>query len=492
MNFNYITLSIGLLLAATSLIGQATYDIPARAAERLRLTDVNNQTERLDPGDTLTLKGVRLGVFDKFFHVQRAGVDYQLSLSDIGRLAFDVEGLSKNAIWRLHYLKSEAIGERAKGRSWQPTREALEEEYVELYQSLELADDPLLSDYLNELILQLMPEQWPEGDALSVRVRAFQAAQPLTYSTVSGRIYISTGMLAHLRSEAELMAVLASELAHIYLCHQLINYSKLARSEARAAFWTGVLTVAAALAEVAVTINEIDRGTYSPVDLYTAGGFTESVYLLSSDIAYRIANRIGTEYTSTQQDEADAAAQAVFKSLGKDPKALSSALLHILQYDMDKKKVAPNYQRGFYGSLSGRAARVGDGSPPDLAAFDAGYVRKTALARLSIAWREYGEGSIDIAQRLLDLQFAADAALLEDYILQSMIIRRQSADKERMQAAMLLLRQGQQQAYSLTPDLHLEKAMLHIRLDETEAAIQELTNYRKALEQSGGDQARRL
>jgi len=82
-----------------------------------------------------------------------------------------------------------------------------------------LVTETSLNRYINRvgrwLTVQLPEDsrQWHFGIILTDDFNAF--------STPSGHVLISTGVISRLRSEAELAAVLAHEIAHVYLQHQV-------------------------------------------------------------------------------------------------------------------------------------------------------------------------------------------------------------------------------------------------------------------------------
>jgi hypothetical protein len=79
-------------------------------------------------------------------------------------------------------------------------------------------------------------------------------------------------------------------------------------------------------------------------------------------------------------------------------------------------------------------------------------------------------------------------------MLQSVLLRQTSNEAGDMERAMLLLRKAEQEAYALSPEIHLEKAMVFMRLDEQEGARRELESYRNALKktENGDGQADRM
>jgi predicted Zn-dependent protease len=79
--------------------------------------------------------------------------------------------------------------------------------------------DPSLDAYLLEVARRLQP---PEVfQAIPFRIRVIRDARPGAFSAANGAIYLFTGFLARMESEAELAALLAHELAHAIRRHSL-------------------------------------------------------------------------------------------------------------------------------------------------------------------------------------------------------------------------------------------------------------------------------
>jgi predicted Zn-dependent protease len=75
-------------------------------------------------------------------------------------------------------------------------------------------EHPDLDAYLARILRSLLPAT-ASGDGIEARVHVLRDAEPDAYSFPDGAIFIHTGLLVQLESEAELALVLAHELAHI-------------------------------------------------------------------------------------------------------------------------------------------------------------------------------------------------------------------------------------------------------------------------------------
>ena len=84
------------------------------------------------------------------------------------------------------------------------------------------------------------------GESLNIRI--IQSPEPDAFMLPNGSMVISTGLLCTLDSEDELAAVIACELGHFVLDHQVNNIYRAERRAKRAAFWADVFATTASAA----------------------------------------------------------------------------------------------------------------------------------------------------------------------------------------------------------------------------------------------------
>ena len=482
-----------LLVSINNLLLSQDYTLRAVVKEKFRTAD---QTfERLDAGTIVELTDYRVIAGSPTIRAVINGRERMISAFDLKHLDFQLNELSVDGVWYQQFLQSSAMDQLSK-RGWdQEVRRELQEEYLSFNETITLFDDPYLEDYLNQVRLRLFPKQPVEKHPSVMRIRVYESVEPGTFACANGDLFISTGLLATLQTKEELLAILAQEFAHIQFNHSVDNFRRNLTREARAAFWSGVLTVAAAVTETAVANQSIRNGTFSPVDLYAFGAFTESIALLSTAVAFQIANRLGMEYTPEQESEADQTALTLMLHLKADNQALLNAYTRIYEAQKTSRTYRLQTQEErLYPHLYRQMLDLGYKKSLQLPAADPAYIGATAMARRNTAWQEFLSGNYERTQQLLTTQLNADAAVLEDYMLQSVLLRQTSNDAGDMERAMLLLRKAEQEAYALSPEIHLEKAMVFMRLDEQEGARQELESYRNALKKTdnGEGQADRM
>ncbi|KGE86210.1 MAG: M48 family metalloprotease [Phaeodactylibacter xiamenensis] len=490
--FLYFLPVLLLFLVNDALLAQ-DYTVRAVVKEKFRTADAS--FEKLDAGTIVELSDYRIIAGTPTIRAVINVQERMISAFDLKHLDFQLNELSIDGLWYQQFLQSSALDQLSK-RGWdQEVRRELQEEYLSFNETITLFDDPYLEDYLNQIRLQLFPKQPVKKHPAVMRIRVYESVEPGTFACANGDLFISTGLLAALQTKEELLAILAQEFAHIQFNHSVDNFRRNLSREARAAFWSGVITVAAAVTETAVANQSIRNGTFSPVDLYAFGAFTESISMLSSAIAFQVANRLGMEYTFEQESEADQTALILIQHLKADNQALLNAYTRIYEaqrisraYQLQTREERP------YPHLYRQMLDLGYQLNYEPPAADPAYISVTAMARRNTAWQEFLSGNYERTQQLLTTQLDADAAVLEDYMLQSVLLRQTSNEAGDMERAMLLLRKAEQEAYSLSPEIHLEKAMILLRLDKQEGARRELENYRNALKKTdnGEGQADRI
>ncbi len=84
--------------------------------------------------------------------------------------------------------------------------------------------DPQFEGYLNQVVARLMPETVPAN--LVIRVKVIKSPYLNAFAYPNGMIYIHSGLLARMDSEAQLAAVLAHEMAHCIQRHALRAFRK--------------------------------------------------------------------------------------------------------------------------------------------------------------------------------------------------------------------------------------------------------------------------
>ena len=116
-------------------------------------------------------------------------------------------------------------------------------------------EDEYFEDYMYTLINKIHKGILNDERPGNIYLKILKDPEPNAFALTNGCIVVTTGLLSTIQSEDELIGILAHEIAHFALDHQIINYNKEQDRKKRAEFWATFATVAAASADVYLSIN---------------------------------------------------------------------------------------------------------------------------------------------------------------------------------------------------------------------------------------------
>jgi predicted Zn-dependent protease len=143
------------------------------------------------------------------------------------------------------------------GAEFQPLRdeqalwEKAREEEEKLLENVTIYDDPLLVDYLEEVVNRINPPGMAANDALRYRVRVIEDPTLNAFAYPHGAMYVHTGLLARMENEDQLATVLGHEMTHVEHRHML-RYQRAATNKQIG------LSIAAVAAAVVIAGAEAD------------------------------------------------------------------------------------------------------------------------------------------------------------------------------------------------------------------------------------------
>ena len=123
----------------------------------------------------------------------------------------------------------------ASGASFQPARderrlwESSREEEKKLREEARIYNDPLLEDYLDQVVRELNPPGMAVNPDITYRVTVIEEPTLNAFAYPHGSIYIHTGLLARMEDEDQLATVLGHEMTHVEDRHML-RYRRAARN----------------------------------------------------------------------------------------------------------------------------------------------------------------------------------------------------------------------------------------------------------------------
>jgi len=130
-------------------------------------------------------------------------------------------------------------GER---KLWERSRE----EESKLRKETDLYQDPLLEDYLEQVVAHLNPPGMADNPELSYRVSVLENPTLNAFAFPHGSLYVHTGLLARMENEDQLATVLGHEMTHVENRHML-RHQRSARNK-QIGFGVGAVAAAVILA----------------------------------------------------------------------------------------------------------------------------------------------------------------------------------------------------------------------------------------------------
>ena len=282
----------------------------------------------------------------------------------------------------------------------------------------------------------------------------------------NGTMLISTGLLCTLDSEDELAAVIASEMAHFVLDHQINNIYRAERRAKRAAFWGTVLAVTA---EVALDVAYWD-------DDNTALGVSAvaSIGSIAALLNVNVINRLGMKYKNNQEYAADRIARELLAFKGMNPDGLSSALAKIIGFYNIQNR-GDNLLR--YGSIDNLRKRI-DKSGEAESQSSRPYLRTmsdvvTFNAAMNMADQRYDD-AIRLVQKNINNNLVSD----HDYII---LVKSQMAlyntEEVNEECATLLWKARELAGDNPNLDIYKQEILLLMRMNKQAKAASTLKEY---------------
>lgn len=205
--------------------------------------------------------------------------------------------------------------------------------------------DPLLVDYLEDLVAELTPPAMAANPEIRYRVTVIEDPTLNAFAYPHGSLYLHTGLLARMENEAQLATVLGHETSHVEYRHML-RYQRAARNRQIA---LTAVAVAAALAVAGETGEAIEEGNYSRA----ARIEVLSDVLLSLGLTLAFVAAVNG-YGRALEDEADQGGFAKLAAAGYDPAEAPKVYQALMEGRGDSGKL----ETFFFGSHPRLASRI--------------------------------------------------------------------------------------------------------------------------------------
>ena len=262
-----------------------------------------------------------------------------------------------------HFYEQQA--EQEKPNDLRLEVEAESQEYLEHLNEIAY-EDAYTASYVQSVLAKLCGPNVTTNRNGNLNTFVIQSPEPTSFMLPSGNIIVSTELLCTLDSEAELAAILASEIGHYLYDHQVTNVHRATQRAQRALFWADVFS--------SVAYN------YG-VDFYYDGdwrnlgaSFVADMGTIISLLCVPVINRLGMNYSNSQEQEADKLACRILSFTGYSEDALTSALRKIRDYYLRNRR-QENILR--YNSIEDLQKRIEGKPDPVPAPTDRPYLKNT-------------------------------------------------------------------------------------------------------------------
>jgi Zn-dependent protease with chaperone function len=354
-------------------------------------------------------------------------------------------------------------------------RKELEDESFETLQNFQkyygFFEDEFLSDYLQTVLYKIHPITLGDGRPGNLNIKILKSSEPNAFCTPNGTIILTTGILSTIMSEDELYGIIAHEVAHFVLDHQVVNITREVQRQKRAEFWSGFATAVVAAAETYAVSKDV---------YYPAGTLTMTTAILSSSIANSINERLGAKYSIGQESEADNVAVMVLNFLKKDPKALSSALTRIKEYCFLNGNFVALSGAGTHPSLDERINKMGPVDPSQFK--NKKYDQAISLINTYNAIEEYNLSHFETVMTLVNRNIDAGVGTEDDLILKAICLRTIYDTPEKNQEALNLIIKAK--TLNVVPNDYTfkQEGITLLRQGKSNEAVTSFTNYLNKLE----------
>mgnify|MGYP000011892201 FL=1 len=282
----------------------------------------------------------------------------------------------------------------------------------------------------------------------------------------NGTMLISTGLLCTLDSEDELAAIIANEMSHFVLDHQVNNIYRAERRAKRAAFGGTVLAVTA---EVALEVAYWDDD-----DTALGVGAVASIGSVAALLNVNVVNRLGMNYKNNQEYAADRVARELLEFKGMNPDGLASALSKVIGYYNIQQRGHKLLRYGNIDNLKKRIDKAGEAENQ----ISHPYLKATSdvvtfNAAMNMADQRYEE-----AGRLIQKNINNNLATDHDYVIlaksQMALYNTEEVNEE---CATLLWKAKELAGDSPNLDIYKQEILLLMRMNKQAKAASTLKEY---------------
>lgn len=312
-------------------------------------------------------------------------------------------------LWNVHIIIN-VLDELQKRGIQENLRNEMEEEALGFINKQKeygmVFNDPYLENYIYSLVSKIAPKTLIDGRPGNVNILILENPSMNAGMYSNGTLVINTGLLSALHTEDELVAILAHEIAHFVLDHNIQNVNAAVARKKRAEFWAGLATGLTAVAEGVASVKS---------NYYIPGGATLGMAVLSSSIAHQVVDRLGMKYNAEQEEVADIVAIQTLEVLGYDKNALSTALNRMREIMVQERSNVMYFQSYTHPALVKRI--IDAGKPQNVA--NQKFEQDISFAVTSTARMKFEDRRFRQVIPLVNQNIVNDVATAEDYVLKA-------------------------------------------------------------------------
>ncbi len=413
-----------------------------------------------------------------FYALEINGVQMALPKEEKKVLEY-VDQDNEQSFWQQVYLENELYEHfQDEGYRMNFRREINDEcqDYLNKLEELRYNDDYITS-LVQGVFARLISTNIDPNRIEKLYAEVIQTSDPEAYMLPNGTMLVSIGLLSVLDSEDELAAMMACEMAHFVLDHQIYNIRKAEARAARAAFWGGVFADLADIAYADAYWYDDDR----MIGIGLASSLASLPFLLNA----QTVNRLGMEYKEKQEIEADRIAKKLLRLKGYNEKGLATALQKIRNYYKRQQQQENIIRYGSLDRIDKRIAHAGTAAEID----NRTYHRMmsdvvTYNAAINLANKRYAETA-----ELVEKNIKNDIATTNDYVLLVKANMAQYNTEEINNQCVIWLEQADMLAGS-NPNLDVckQRILLLLRMNNQLKAADELKKYCALLSEFQGQE----
>lgn len=401
------------------------------------------------------------------YAIELNGMQVAIPVEEAGIISLSAPETDQE-FWQQVYLKNHLYEYFNKRGYKNKLRQEIDEECLDYLDKLgEIAyQDDYLTSYVQGVFAKLNSIIIDPKRKENLNIRLIQSPEPDAFMLPNGSMVISTGLICTLDSEDELAAVIACELSHFVLDHQVDNIYRAERRAKRAAFWADVFA--------ATSEGALDVAYWNDDDNAYAVSLVSDIGFIASLLSIPATDRLGMKYKAGQEFISDRIARDLLVFKGYNPDGVASALGKIIGYYSLQQRSDDIPRYGSIGNLKKRIEKSGEAhslsSRP--------YLRATSdvvtfNAAMNYANKRYKEAARLISKNM-DNKFATD----NDYIIYVKAQMALSNTEEINNQCLALLDKAQELAgTSPNLDIYKQRVLLLMRMNKQAKAADILKEY---------------